>query len=138
MDLELGSPKWWFNGKVPVRFDLAAGLEYEDVFKSSSGVDGNTLRATARGGVILFPLFAKVKTQFQLGMSLQYWDELNSSGSFDDMNDDFTNWSVYANYFFNSKETIGLGVTYVDGDDPSKGLLDQKYTQVGLVIRTGK
>lgn len=44
-----GSPLPFFRTTGKIRYDLAAGLQYEDIFESDSAKDGDTLRATARG-----------------------------------------------------------------------------------------
>lgn len=118
--------------------DTGAGFEYEDIFSGSNDKDGETLRGTARLGVVVYPLFKAFHTRVEAGISLQYWHEFTQSGDFDDGNDDFDKIITYLNYFLDEDHTVGLSLSQVNGENPSTGLLDQSFTQIGFVIQIGK
>ena len=95
------------------------------------------MRGILRGGILVKPFARDIASRLQFGLSAKYWNELSQSGNFDDGDDSFDNVEVYINYYLDDEHRFGLGLTYFDGDNPTDGLLDQRYTQFGIVVKTG-
>lgn len=90
------------------------------------------------GGLEIWPLFKDIQSRLRIGAFYQYWDELSQSGDFDDGDDSFSNVTLSIDYYLDAKQRIGVSLSYINGDDPAKGLLDQDYMQFGWVFMTGK
>ncbi len=133
----LGSAVRPFGKELPLRFDFAFGFEYEDALDGTGALGGESLRLTTKAGIYAIPFISLLDQRLEFSFATQYWKATSNSGMFDDQNSEYGNLSASINYFFDDNKRIAMGASYVNGDDPSSGLLDQSYFEVGVHVRTG-
>ena len=70
-------------------------------------------------------------------MSYSYWIDILESSDIDTGDDTHALLELSADFYFVRAEgspgwTMGIGIEFVDGEDPTKGLPDQEFTRVAF------
>lgn len=116
------------------------GLEYEKINSTGAGgLKGDVLRGYFQLEAALYPLAKKWKRKLELGLTYIYRRDLTNSISEKNMTYKLlkTGISWYILKFLKGEKIwAGIGLTYVNGEDPSAGLEKQKYLQIGIKFKT--
>lgn len=109
------------------------GVEYEDNISAATAADeGLVARLVGQIDVALYPGSLYLDNRFEIVMSYAYREDVIDDTAAADDSHPFG--SVSVNYYFvrEKKRAVGLGVTYANGEDPSKGFSPQNFWQIGL------
>jgi hypothetical protein len=125
-----------FHPQLSMMYSPSAGFEFD---RASSGpaVDaGQAIRLVLSLTLAAYPLRAMTEEHLELTASLSSRSDLQKSfTSYDGRQ--HTLLTLASTYYFlkESKRTAGIGVTFVDGEDPSKGFAQQRSVQIGLRLQ---
>ncbi len=119
-------------GPMRVSWDLMPGLVWEN---NHLGNDGDEVRGTILARFRVFPFADALENRLSITGSIQYWRDLSSSGAFDGGADEVHASIVRLNYALDSKDRIGIGLEYFEGQDPDSGTKDTEYLQVAFTVK---
>jgi hypothetical protein len=113
------------------------GLEYEKIYNSGAGgLKGDVLRGYFQLEAALYPLAKKWKRKLELELTYIYRRDITNSIS--EMNRTYKLLKTGISWYILTIKKMwwtGIGLTYVNGEDPSIGLEKQKYLQIGLKLK---
>ena len=119
-------------GPMRVSWDLMPGVAWEN---NHLGNDGDEVRGTVLGRVRVFPFAEALDQRLSITGSIQYWRDFSSSGAFDGGADEVHASILRLNYALDSKERVGIGLEYFEGQDPDSGTKDTEYLQVAFTVQ---
>lgn len=122
-------------------FAPTAGVEVDDATKTEvSAKDGTTVRGHAGVDISLYPFQQAIRDMvhrrqaLEIAVGLHHWWDLSESGGIDDSRDGHDLLKVGATFYFAENKKVGLGVEYVNGENPSEGLDKQKLSRLSLKL----
>lgn len=119
-------------GFVRFSWDVMPGLVWENNQETGGG---DQVRGTALARVRLYPLSEMLGQRLAISASVQYWVDLSSSGTFDGGPDEVHASTVRLDYILDTKERVGIGLDYFNGEDPDAGIKDTEYLQIAFTVK---
>jgi hypothetical protein len=111
------------------------GLEYQDVVSAPAGQStGHVGRAIGNVAVAVYPGFQKLGARLEIVSSLTASRDVAKSSALDTGRDNHVLRSVAVNYFLDTDKHYALGFSWVDGENPSEGLREQRYKQIAFKV----
>lgn len=116
------------------------GVEYDDVSEAATGVPtGSRVRAIGDIEADLYPWATRLSKRLSLTVKYGMRLDLSESSSLDDPRDRRYLRTASLNYYFSHERDgvaqFGLGLDWVDGENPGTGLSDQEYTQFSFKVK---
>jgi hypothetical protein len=113
------------------------GIQYEsaeNVRKSQKG--GQTYRAYGSVELAFYPNGKILKNRFEVVVRASAWRNFSASRAFALLYErDQTLFAASLSYYLDPKKRVGLGVDYVNGQNPEQGLQKQKSTTLSLKLK---
>lgn len=119
------------------QYNVYLGLEYENRIRVEDDLlKGQICRTYARIYASIFPLFDFFDHRLELYLDFQYrYDFLNTTEE-TDLNHPLLTTGINFNLLpYEDKRQLKIGLDYIKGDNPAKGLLDQEYFQLVLKFK---
>ncbi len=112
-----------------------AGLEYERIYSAEKKEDeGEIVRAVGMVDLNLYPAYQKLDERLVIAVSYAFRQDLSDTTA--DADDSHPLLTISGTYYFyksaNKKKHIGVGATYMHGEDPSEGFAKQRFLEIGL------
>ena len=119
-----------------IEWQPRVGLELQDVLSASAGRStGHVGRAFGNATVAVYPGFQKLGARLEIVSAVTAWQDVAKSSAFDDHRDHHVLRTVSANYYFDPDKHFALGFSWLDGENPSEGLPDQRYKQIAFKVQ---
>jgi len=113
------------------------GLEFETTYRAADPLaEGNVVRLVGTLSLAIYPAARQLNNRLEFTSSYNVRRDLRDTTNEIEQTHPLFNGQI--NYFFFKSEKrgeFGVGVTYVNGQDPDQGFAKQNYWQLGLKIR---
>jgi hypothetical protein len=111
------------------------GLELQDVVSVPAGQStGHVGRAFGNVAVAIYPGFQKLGARLEIVSSLTAWQDFAESSALDTRRDRHVLRTVAVNYFLDADKHYALGFSWIDGENPAEGLVEQRYKQIAFKV----
>lgn len=128
---QIKGPEW-----IKMVWRPTLGLDYENVYDApNNGVKGNVLRGVGEVVLELYPFATKMDHRLVISVLIAYWHDVSKSEGFNNTDDSHPLFNAGISYYLDPGKHVAIGVNYVNGENPTEGLKEQKYTQVGIKIK---
>jgi hypothetical protein len=125
-----------FHPELSVVYSPSVGIEMERDGQGPAADAGQAVRAVAVVTVVAYPLRARVEQRLECTASVSSRsDMVKTLASYEGRQ--HTLVSVGVNFYLlkQARRSAGVGVTFVDGDDPSKGFEQQRVLLAGFRLQ---
>lgn len=135
LDIGLGSAI--SLGSLKVLWQPTGGLQYESAENvRKSGQSGKTAHAYANLEVGFYPWAKELRDRFEIVVRKTAWRNFSASSAFARLYDRTqTLFNGTVTYYFDPNKHIGLGLDYVNGQNPEQGLQKQESTTLSLKLK---
>jgi hypothetical protein len=114
----------------------AVGVEFERVAKAAPGrPTGSVARLNAGVDVAFYPADGRLHKRLEVAFSWMYWRDVAERSGLDDGRDSHRQWKGTLSYALDAAAHVSVGLEFLDGENPSKGLADQRYAQFALRLK---
>jgi hypothetical protein len=114
----------------------AVGVEWERIAQAPMGKPtGSVARLSAGVDVAFYPADDVLKKRLELVASWTYWRDAAERSGLDDGDDSHRLWKGTVSYALDADAHASVGLELLDGENPSKGLADQRYAQLALRLK---
>jgi len=127
---------------VGVLFEPTFGAEYEQFTDGGAlGSSGQVGRGYAAINLLVLPLYRRtvddksLGERIQINTSYQYWADFAESTAIDTGQDDHELFQTGLRFFLDEDLNFGIGLDFVDGENPSEGKPSQQYIQLSLLVK---
>jgi len=111
------------------------GLELQDILRSPDGQStGHVGRAFGNVAVAVYPGFQKLGARLEIVASITGSRDVAKSNAFDTGRDNHVLRTVAVNYFLDTDKHYALGFSWINGENPSEGLREQRYKQIAFKV----
>jgi hypothetical protein len=111
------------------------GLEYQDVVSAPTGQStGHVGRAFGNVAVAVYPGFQSLGARLEIVSSITASRDVAKSSVFDTGRDNHVLRTVAVNYFFDPDKHYALGFSWINGENPSEGLREQRFKQIAFKV----
>jgi hypothetical protein len=112
------------------------GIEYENIISANDeGKKGDILRGFFQVESVLTPTSDKLKEKLELTFGYTYRRDLKNSMDKENKTYQLLKAGIHYYFFKSGKSLLGIGLTYVNGEDPNTGQPKQKYLTLGLKFK---
>lgn len=114
------------------------GIEYDRIVSAKDATqEGSVIRMVGRVQLAVHPAVSGWANRIELLADYEYrYDTQNTTSATDRSHPLFqTSLTIYLLKEDDGKRAVGVGVSYVNGADPTRGLEKQEYTQISLKAR---
>jgi hypothetical protein len=119
-----------------VLWQPTVGVEVDHVAKAAaSKPTGTVARLRAGADVALYPADGRLRKRLEIVVSWTYWLDAAEGGGLDDPPDSHDLWRGTLAYALEPAQHFSVGLELLDGENPSKGLADQRYAQLALRLK---
>jgi len=109
------------------------GLEYENIFEAKDeGPTGNIIRGYGFMDIALFPLRSELKERLELSIIAKAWYDVSKSTKLDNGDDTHNLIEYSVTYYFDENKHFALSLSHIDGENPTTGFQEQKFSQISL------
>jgi hypothetical protein len=118
-----------------IEWQPRVGLELQDVLSASDGQStGHVGRAFGNVTVAVYPGFKKLGARLEIVSSITAGQDFAQSSAFDTGRARHVLRTVAVNYFFDKDKHYALGFSWINGENPSEGLPEQRYKQIAFKV----
>jgi len=111
------------------------GLELQDVLSAPAGRStGHVGRAFGNVTVAVYPGWKKLDAHLEIVASITAGRDFAESAGFDTGRDNHVLRVLTANYYLDKDKHFALGFSWIDGENPSEGLPEQRNKQIALKV----
>jgi len=111
------------------------GVELEDGVKAPSAKPtGQVSRAFGHLEAALYPAAELLKNRLEIVPGVTLWQDFAKSKQLGIARDRHVLRTISVNYYLGSDQMFSLGLDYVNGEDPSQGLPEQRYTRIAFKV----
>jgi hypothetical protein len=113
-----------------------AGVEYQDVLSAPAGRStGHVGRAFGNVAVAVYPGLHKLAAHcLEIVSSITAGRDFAQSSALDTGRNHHVLRTVAVNYYFDPGKHYALGFSWIDGENPSEGLPEQRYKQIAFKV----
>ncbi|MCP4746382.1 MAG: hypothetical protein GY874_09620 [Desulfobacteraceae bacterium] len=112
------------------------GLEYENIFEAKDDAPtGDILRGYAFFDIAVYPLRTLIQERLELSVIAKVWHDLHESSDLDGDNDSYDLIEYSATYYLDENKHYALALCHFDGENPTTGFQQQKFTQVSFKMK---
>lgn len=132
--LWLGQARGW--PELKFLWQPTIGLQYEssdDVAKTKNS--GDAFRGKANAEIGIYPLATTLQKRLELVGRFTYWYRFADSGEYRNLPTDNRLWNASLNFYFDEDSHFGVGVDYVNGSDPERGLAKQELITASFKMK---
>lgn len=124
-----------FHPEFSVLYSPDAGLEYENDGGSTQATPGHAVRAVAEVTVSAYPLKNTLDHRWEFTASISSRSDMVKTLDYPDR--EHVLWTAGVNFYLlkQATRTAGVGLTFTDGQDPSKGFAQQRFWQFGFRVQ---